>query len=279
MTEAHPFTLQQGSYAVKFLTIPFGPDPSRRLAPLGIKLSTLRGDFELAEASSFEPPMALQANVESRTLLEVGAFTSISGGKIGGVRMGRYCAIAPEVTIGAHEHPTNWLTCSRVAYFPVVHGWDEFCRPHDAATIRNHHHRFSGSRPTTVLGHDVWIGQGAFIRSGVTLGTGCIVGARSVVTKDVPPYAVVSGLPATIKRYRFPEPIIERLLKLEWWRYSLYDCFDVPFDRVEDAIAQLEERIGNGNLKPYEAKRLTAADLQALFAVPNLREAGAAGRP
>lgn len=261
-----------------FLTIDFGADPSKRLAPLGLKLNTLRGRFELAAKSSFEPPLFLQATVESRTYLEIGAFTSISGGKIGGVVIGRYCAIAPEVTIGAHEHPTDWLTCSRVAHFPVVHGWHEFCRPDGEEVIRAHPKSFRNSRPTTILGHDVWIGQGAFVRSGVTLGTGCIVGARSVVTRDVPPYAVVSGLPARVKRYRFPAPIIERLLKLEWWRYSLYDCFQVPFDRIEDAVSQLEDLVAAGKLAPYAPKPYSAADLQGLFAPPALREATAGGR-
>jgi len=256
-----------------FLTIEFGSDPLKRLLPLGLKLASLRGAFELDAASSFEPPMFLQATVESRTFLEIGAFTSISGGKIGGVSMGRYCAIAPEVTIGAHEHPTDWLTCSRVAYFPVVHGWDEFCRPGEGANISAHKHRFANSRPKTQLGHDVWIGQGAFVRSGVKLGTGCIVGARSVVTKDVPPYAVVSGLPAKVKRLRFPEPIIERLLNLQWWRYSLYDCYQVPFEHIEDAVSQLEDLVAAGSIKPYEPQRITAGDLQTVFAAPVLREA------
>ncbi len=263
---------------MSFLTIEFGSDPLHRLLPHGLKLASLRGTLELDSRASFEPPVFLQATVESRTFLDIGAFTSISGGKIGGVSMGRYCAIAPEVTIGAHEHPTDWLTCSRVAYFPVVHGWDAFCRPDGTDAITAHRHRFAGSRPTTVLGHDVWIGQGAFIRSGVTLGTGCIVGARSVVTKDVPPYAVVSGLPARIKRYRFAEPIIERLLALEWWRYSLYDCYQVPFERIADAVSELEDLVAAGKLAPYEPQRFTAADLAAIFAPPQLREAATGGR-
>jgi acetyltransferase-like isoleucine patch superfamily enzyme len=261
------------------LTIDFGSEPLKRLAPLGLKMGTMRGSFALAEASSFEPPIFLQAGVETQSLLDIGAFSSISGGRIGDVMMGRYCAIAPDVVIGANEHPTDWLTCSRVAHFPMVHGWDTFCRPDAVEFVRKHTNHFTASRPTTVLGHDVWIGQGAFIRTGVKLGTGCIVGARSVVTRDVPPYAVVSGLPATIKRYRFPEPLIERLLKLEWWRYSLYDCYQVPFNRIDDAVNQLEDLVAAGTLKPYEPQRVTARDLQAMFAAPVLREAAVGGRP
>lgn len=251
---------------MSFVKIDFGNDRVQRLKPLGLRLPTLRGVIELNERSTFEPPHFCQAVIESRTLLQIGAFCSISGGKIGGVTMGRYCAVAPEVTIGAHEHPTDWLTCSRIPYFPVVHDWDEFCRPDNVEFISQHKHSFPNSRPTTEVGNDVWIGQGAFVRSGVKLGTGCIIGARSVVTKDVPPYAVVSGLPAKVKRLRFSEAIVERLLNLQWWQYSLYDCFDVPFERIEDAVSMLEDRIASGALQPYAPSPYTAEDLQTFCA-------------
>lgn len=203
----------------------------------------------------------MQAHVAIPTMLQVGAFSSISGGKLDGVTIGRYCAVAPDVVIGAHEHPTDWLTVSRVAYYPVVYGWDRFCRPDAIEFIRENRHPFSGSRPVTTIGHDVWIGQGAFIKAGVTLGNGCIVAARSVVTKDVSPYAVVAGTPAKVIRKRFAEPIIERLQRLQWWQYSLYDCFQVPFERIEDAIEQLEQMTATDTLKPYTPSIFSAKDL------------------
>ena len=248
-----------------FVAIPFTGRFSEKLLPLGCKMPTMVSGHQLDSESFFEPPVAILAQVENPTLLQVGAFTSISGGRIGGVKIGRYCAIAPEVHIGAYEHPTDWLTCSRIAHYPVVHGWDEFCRPDRVDFIRANVKHFRQSRPVTTLGHDVWIGQGAFIRSGVTLGTGCIVGARSVVVKDVPPYAIVAGMPARIKRYRFDEKTIERLLALQWWRYSLYDCFQVPFDRIGESLDQLEDLIGSGQIKEYCPKPLSAHDLQTVL--------------
>lgn len=71
-----------------------------------------------------------------------------------------------------------------------------------------------------IIGHDVWIGFEAIILAGVTIGNGAIIGARSVVTKDVPPYAIVAGVPARIVRKRFNEDVIVKLLEIKWWNWS-----------------------------------------------------------
>lgn len=68
-----------------------------------------------------------------------------------------------------------------------------------------------------MVGNDVWIGYEAVILAGVTIGDGAIIGARAVVTRDVPPYTIVGGVPATPIRKRFPDSEIARLLKLKWW--------------------------------------------------------------
>lgn len=68
-----------------------------------------------------------------------------------------------------------------------------------------------------VIGSDVWIGYEAVILAGVTIGDGAIVGARAVVTKDVPPYAVVGGVPARVIRWRFPAGTIDALQRIKWW--------------------------------------------------------------
>ncbi|NOR55629.1 MAG: hypothetical protein GQ531_05420 [Sulfurovum sp.] len=72
----------------------------------------------------------------------------------------------------------------------------------------------------TLIGDDVWIGSEAMILAGVTIGSGAIIAARSVVVKDVPPYAVVGGNPAEVIKYRFEEAEIQDLLKLKWWDWS-----------------------------------------------------------
>ncbi len=83
-----------------------------------------------------------------------------------------------------------------------------------------------------VIGNDVWIGYQAVILAGVTIGDGAIVGSRAVVTKDVPAYAIVGGVPAKSIRRRFPDEIVETLLQLQWW--------DWPKERIAQNIAAIQ---------------------------------------
>jgi acetyltransferase-like isoleucine patch superfamily enzyme len=78
----------------------------------------------------------------------------------------------------------------------------------------------SASKGPVVIGNDVWVGAGAIILSGVSIGDGAIVAAGAVVTKDVPPYAIVGGNPAKLIRYRFSEDQIAKLLSISWWNWS-----------------------------------------------------------
>ncbi|MFB9947609.1 CatB-related O-acetyltransferase [Rhizobium puerariae] len=84
----------------------------------------------------------------------------------------------------------------------------------------------------TVVGHDVWIGHNAAVMPGVQIGAGAIIAAASVVTRDVPAYAVVGGNPATVIRMRYPEGVIAELLDLAWWNW--------PIDRIEANLRALE---------------------------------------
>lgn len=83
-----------------------------------------------------------------------------------------------------------------------------------------------------VVGNDVWIGYEAVILAGVTIGDGAVIGARAVVTKDVPPYTVVGGVPAKPIRKRFPEDTIAALLEMKWW--------DWPKERIADKIGAIQ---------------------------------------
>ena len=71
-----------------------------------------------------------------------------------------------------------------------------------------------------VVGNDVWIGYEAVIMAGVTIGDGAIIGTRAIVTKDVPPYTIVGGVPAKIIRKRFPDEVISKLLEIRWWDWE-----------------------------------------------------------
>ena len=85
-----------------------------------------------------------------------------------------------------------------------------------------------------MIGNDVWIGYEAVVMAGVHIGDGAVVAARAVVTRDVPPYAIVGGVPARIIRMRFDERTIARLLETAWW--------DWPADRIRRAIPRLADR-------------------------------------
>lgn len=87
-----------------------------------------------------------------------------------------------------------------------------------------------------VIGNDVWIGYEAIILSGVTIGDGAIIASRAVVTKDVPPYTIVGGVPAKAIRKRFSEQTISHLLKIKWW------------DWTKERIAQNIDAIQSGNI-------------------------------
>ena len=88
-----------------------------------------------------------------------------------------------------------------------------------------------------IIGNDVWIGYEAIILAGVTIGDGAIIGTRAVVTKDVPPYTIVGGVPAKLIKRRFSEETISALLEIQWWNWS------------EERIARNIGAIQSGNIK------------------------------
>jgi len=124
------------------------------------------------------------------------------------LRIGRFCSIAAETRfiMNGGNHATSWLTTYP---FPIFgEGWA-------AAAPESWPYRGD-----TVVGHDVWIGHAATIMPGVTIGNGAIVATRAVVTKDVDPYAVVGGNPATLIRHRFDEETRVALQEIAWWDWD-----------------------------------------------------------
>jgi acetyltransferase-like isoleucine patch superfamily enzyme len=113
------------------------------------------------------------------------------------------------------------------------------------------------------FGHDVWVGQGAMFSGGVTIGTGAVVAARALVTRDVPPYAIVGGTPAKIIRMRFSEELVQRLLESRWWRFGpdVLQPLDVrdPEGFVDRLAALAAEPL---DLAPLTAAEITAAATQ-----------------
>lgn len=83
-----------------------------------------------------------------------------------------------------------------------------------------------------MIGNDVWIGYEAVVMAGVTIGDGAVIGSRAVVTKDVPPYTIVGGVPARPIRRRFPEEMVLALLEIKWW--------DWPKEKITEYLAAIQ---------------------------------------
>ncbi len=145
--------------------------------------------------------------------------------------IGKYCSIAKDTVImlgGEHN-------LSRGTSFPFDMLFDQ-CREANSEPMH------AMTKGDVVIGNDVWICSGAFIRSGVTIGDGAIVGAMSVVTKDIEPFSIVAGNPAKHVRYRFGQETRERLLRLAWWEWPLDNIID-SWEYLKDLnLDELEKR-------------------------------------
>lgn len=125
--------------------------------------------------------------------------------------IGKFCALATGVKFimnGANHQMSGFST---YPFNIFGSGWER-------VTPKPEELPFKGD---TVIGNDVWIGYEAVIMPGVKIGDGAIVAAKSVVVKDVPPYAVVGGNPASLLRQRFPDEIINALLEIAWWNWDI----------------------------------------------------------
>ncbi|MCK0119748.1 chloramphenicol acetyltransferase [Loktanella sp. F6476L] len=152
---------------------------------------------------------------------------------IANAQIGKFANIAAFSRIGATDHPLDTASCHHFLYRSDDY-WDDADRDADFFARR--------SSRVAHIGHDTWIGAGAMIKPEVTLGHGAVVAAGAVVTKDVAPYTIVAGTPATPLRHRQPVPIADRLMELAWWDWSHEDLRTaLPDFRSMSAEAFLEK--------------------------------------
>jgi len=166
------------------------------------------------------------SKISSKTYLAIGVRISNSNiGDYSRIRhfstlhyttVGKFSAIGKNSRIGIGRHPVNLLSTNLIFYKKnqIKNNW---ARPINFQEYKK-----------IVIGNDVWIGENSTVMGGVTIGDGAIIASKAVVTKDVPPYAIVGGIPAKIIKYRFEEQVINKLLEIKWW--------DLPEEKIEEKL-------------------------------------------
>ena len=179
--------------------------------------------------------VAFFSKIDNRTLLEggnkigrnVGLYNSSigygtfmgNGCEFSDTNIGKYCSISRNVKVIRGRHPASVFVSTHPAFFSTLNqGGFHFA----SKTVFEENVTLQSGYSINI-GNDVWLGYDARIMEGVTIGNGAIVGACSLVTKDVPPYAIVGGIPARIIRYRFDEQTIVMLEQIKWWNWSFSD--------------------------------------------------------
>ena len=200
-----------------------------RMRKQGNEISTLH-KVDL-KSSLIKTSLAAEAMVASGASINessIGRYTSIGRNtKITHAEIGNFCAISWDCTINAIFHPIDHPTISAFPYVPYVGGF-----------VKKRKQNYS----VVVVGNDVWIGAGAVIMPGIKIGDGSIIGAGSIVTKDVESYSIVAGNPARKIRSRFSEDIILKMNDLKWWGWDdAKIAKNIDFFSKENSLKALAE--------------------------------------
>ncbi|SDP70840.1 CatB-related O-acetyltransferase [Desulforhopalus singaporensis] len=166
---------------------------------LGLGLHSSFIDTKIGKYNYFGSNVQLKnVNIDSHSYIN-------SNTKLQHCTIGKFCSIGSNVQISLGEHPTN-LISTHPAFYSNKKKFKCFA---DKTYIEEY--------KKVEIGHDVWVGEGVTVLGGLKIGHGAIIGARALVTKNVPPYTIVGGVPAKIIRKRFSEDKIDLLLQFEWW--------------------------------------------------------------
>lgn len=186
-----------------------------------------------------------------------GAFTYCqSPGLILPLEAGRYCSIALGTRVMGPAHPSDWVSSH---FWPWRWHMHSLARSEFGREVPIRH--FQTDLGVARIGNDVWIGQDVLIKGGITIGDGAIVAAGSVVSKDVPPYAIVGGVPARTIRMRFDDATIERLLASRWWDYNYVDFASLDPTDPNRFLDGLEPMIASGAIQSFNPGRVSVAAL------------------
>lgn len=210
---------------------------SDELASKGIRYSKFLKDVFFESNVNMQSPI-----ISPNKDVFVGRFSYMNDG--GYIRnntyIGRYCSIGRRVTISAGMHNTMGLSSS-----PSL---NQGIRYNGAQSELL---KISSKRPTlTKIKNDVWIGDGAVIMPGITIGTGAVIAANAVVTKDVAPYTVVGGVPAKVIKERFPPDVVTSLIASEWWKLKHEQITSMSLSNIYSFIDEVS------SVKPCEEETI-----------------------
>ncbi len=213
-------------------------------------------DKKLSKVPLVDPSAELTA-VELGVYTEVGARTKLLEVELGDysyvvndsdvahARIGKFSSIAAMTRINPGNHPMNRASQSHFSYRASAYFDGE----------RDEEEFFAWRRAHKVfIGHDVWIGHAAIVLPGRRIGTGAVIGAGTVVTKDIPAYAVAVGNPARVVRLRYPPEIAARMQALAWWHW--------PHERLHAALADFRGLSADQFLAKYEPQAAAPATLR-----------------
>ncbi|WP_265495711.1 CatB-related O-acetyltransferase [Providencia heimbachae] len=195
-----------------------------------------------------------------RSFCSVGAFSEPTCRFPNDTVIGRYCSIASGVKVMGGHHPYHRFTTSKLTY---KKDYEAIASKQGGEWKANPYDTNIGS---PVIGNDVWIADGVVIKGNIKVGNGAVIAANSVVTKDIPPYAIVAGIPAKVIKYRFTNDVIAELLKLKWWDYKFTDLPDNQYsDDINYFIENFSLSTKRGDIEPTTYKKLNIGkELSAL---------------
>ena len=199
-----------------------------------------------------------EVHVESYSTMPLNSFCSMGSFSYcvsplpNDVIVGRFCSIAKNLNIMGTQYPIDWFTSSPIAYksrfIEIIN--NDFNKEYSILDFDKE------VLPPPIIGNDVWIGENVTLKGGISIGNGAIIASNSVVTKDVPAYAIYGGVPAKLIKYRFDQILIDKLEKIQWWNYNIADLPSNKYaNQVDLFLKHLDAKISAGTLSQYKYEK------------------------
>lgn len=175
------------------------------------------GDNTNFKGCSFEGRNLIGSNCDLyKSFIGIGTYIG-DNGRLPKASIGKFSSIGKNLYVVLGIHPLQYVSTHHFAYSNILKSVGlSFSQSIKSTTVK-----YTSDNFTVKIGHDVWIGDNVSILSGITIGHGAVLATGAVITKDVPPYAIVAGVPGKILRYRFSQEEIDFLLNFQWWNKDL----------------------------------------------------------